>query len=237
MITRKLAGATMVVVGVTLATPAMGQGFSGPYVSAGIGFKSSDFKLSETDGPTATGPGTTQTDSASAKAGGRSVFFGSIAAGWDWNPSGPFVLGFSLFADLGSSTVAETSGTTVTTGPGGTTVTPSSSEIKQKDRFGIYVEPGYEFTPRTVGYAKLGWNRSKYQFSDSDPTLPLSSFSATFNGFAYGVGLKHLMTDRLFVFVEWVQVDYGSKSSTVGTATTTIEPNNSLALIGAGWRF
>lgn len=237
MTMRRLACATMLCVGIAFSMQAMGQGFSGPYANVGIGFKSSDLESSDTFGPVSLGAAGTQSGSSSGSGGGQANFFGSIAAGWNWNPAGPFVLGLGVFADLGSSTVSTSSFTDITTIPGGTFVFAGSGTAKQKNRYGIAVEPGYEFTPRTVGYLKLSWNWSKYEFTDSDTTDPLASFSTTYNGIGYGVGLKHLVTDHAFAFVEWVWVDYGSKSSTVGTATTTIEPGNTLALVGIGWQF
>lgn len=214
-----------IVFGATLsvATTTHAQQFSGPYVNAGIGFKSSTMKFTLVD----TDPADSSTTSGDFL--GHSEFFGSVAAGWNWNPSGPFVLGVGIFADLGSTKAGDVDFTDST----GTT----SSSIKQKNRYGIALEPGYEFNPRTVGYLKLTWNRSKYDFSSNDSTSGFPSVSLDFDGYGYGAGLKYLATDNIFVFAEWMQVQYDDKSVTMGTITNTFKPRNTLGLIGVGWQF
>ena len=239
MSTRRLVCAMLIGVGATLSSQAMSEGFAGPYVDAGIGSRSTQLESTGTFSANL-GPAGTQTGFSSGNGGGQASFFGSIAAGWSWNPSGPFVLGLGAFVDIGSSTVVVSSFSDVTVSTGGTFVFAGTSQAKQTNRYGISVEPGYEFTPRTVGYLKLSWNWSKYEFTDSDPTEPLASFSATFNGFGYGAGLKHMFTDNAYVFIEVQRVMYNSKSSTTATATMTatdtVQPGNTLALIGVGWQ-
>jgi outer membrane immunogenic protein len=200
----QLAG--LALAGFGLSSVAQSQSFNGAYIDAGIGFRGTTANVSV--------PG------ASVDVG-KSSALGSVAAGWSWNPGGGFVLGVGAFANDGGSSAAELSA-------GGDRI-----GLKQKEGYGVSIEPGVEMGQSNVAYLKLSANWAKFEATASASGLGSASTSDTYTGFGYGAGVKHLMNNNMFVFAEWQQVDFQSKD----VNGVTIKPKNTLGLIGVGWQF
>lgn len=205
--------------GCAVSSVAYSQSFSGFYVDAGIGYgaMTSTVEVAEPS------IGSTSLDI------GKSNFLGSLAGGWTWNPGGGFVLGIGAFANLGGSDAAELTSTDST---GTYTI-----GLKQKESYGITIEPGFEVHPGTVVYAKLTAAQAKLEATVSETGFGSASQSETFTGYGFGAGVKHLINKNLFVFAEWQQIQYQSKSWTDVGATLTVKPTSTLGLIGVGWQF
>jgi opacity protein-like surface antigen len=203
---RALRLAGLVVAGFGLSSVAHSQSFNGGYIDVGVGFRGTTANV--------TVPG------ASVDMG-KSGALGSVAAGWSWNPGGGFVLGVGAFANDGSSSAAQLSAGGATLG------------LKQKEGYGVSIEPGVEMGQSNVAYLKLSANWAKFEGAASLSGLGSISTSDTYTGFGYGAGVKHLMNNNMFVFAEWQQVDFQSKD----VSGVTIKPKNTLGLIGVGWQF
>lgn len=112
----------------------------------------------------------------------------------------------------------------------------SDTVIKIKRSIGISVLPGYQFTPATLFYGRLGVTNSTIQVNTSD--ISLENFSKQRNGFRYGLGIKQNITDRLAVRMDYSRIDYNTINTgtfdPVGKVvkTTQMTPNQQLIEFG-----
>jgi opacity protein-like surface antigen len=189
------------------SSAAFGAGsFDGFYVGAGLGLRGTSSKLSE--------PSTgTQIDGI-----GTNDIFGSFLAGYSFSPDGGFNIAGNVWYELGDATTHVDSAA-----PG------ASVDYKLKNTFGLSIEPGWYLGTDTLSYLKASYARTEGEFSGSIPTE-----SKSFNGFGYGVGLKHLMTPNLFVYVEAEQRVYNSETF---SSSVDVKPKETHGIIGVGWKF
>jgi hypothetical protein len=108
-------------------------------------------------------------------------------AHYDYAASEQFVLGFGATADSGKL-------------PFGIWQ-PSNIEIQMKDRYSVYVAPGYTLNDSTLLYGKLAYITAIV----SDPR------ASELPGVGYGVGLKILAGSHLFYQVELSGTDYAKR--------------------------
>ncbi len=111
---------------------------------------------------------------------------------------------------------------------GSASMSGSSYELKVKDMYSVYVEPGYAVSNNALLYAKLSMLSAK-----GEERLNSFSGSETFSGTGFGAGFRHLLNKNLFVQVEFQQMNFDSK--TVGTAS--YKPSATMAAIGLGYKF
>jgi outer membrane immunogenic protein len=92
----------------------------------------------------------------------------------------------------------------------------SQTVIKLKNTIGISVLPGYQFSPDTLFYGRLGLTNSTLQVNTSD--ISLANFTRKKNGFRYGLGIKQNITNRLALRMDYSRITYN------GTNTSTFDP-------------
>ena len=137
-------------------------------------------------------------------------FIGQIAGGWSqsfgqWNLAG------SAYYVIGDQEAGRI----------------NNVDFKGQDTWGISIDPGYYFTPKTLGYVKLGYIQTTGKASGG------ISGDETFNGYAYGLGLKYAYTPNLYGVVEVQQAEFEDK--TIGGVK--FEPNGFTAIVGVGYKF
>ena len=189
--------------------------FSGFYLSGGIGQKSTTME----EGISVTG------GSGSVKIGDTS-FFGQFGGGYSFAPSQDFRIGLGAFVDAGDGKAGDLS-----LSAGGTTV---SGSLKETRHYGMSIEPGFVIGKDTVAYGKLMYN---WATGESGNNVGLTTTSQKFSGFGYGLGLKRMVNSNVYLYAEWQQTDYDTKTITNGTATTTLKPKQTLGLFGIGMTF
>lgn len=114
-----------------------------------------------------------------------------------------------------------------------------SSSRTLKNTYGISVEPGFNFTPNTLGYFKLAWVNSQqnmiatYTIGDGQ-----SSFNQTrtVNGFGYGVGLKQMLTGNIYLAIDAIGVSYSS-ASYGGNGSIKSQPSQVMGFASVGYKF
>lgn len=89
----------------------------------------------------------------------------------------------------------------------------TSSTLKINNSFGISVLPGYQFSPTTLFYGRLGYANGKIRQITSDTSL--ANFSERKNGFRYGLGIKQNITEKVALRMDYSRIDY----SPINTAT------------------
>jgi opacity protein-like surface antigen len=140
-----------------------------------------------------------------------------------------------------------------------------SYNISYKDHYAAYIMPTYLVNNSTGVFAKLGYHKQKGSLNylntqtvnasnpsvveaaeDPTGTTPAryvsgeftASGSKNFEGWGYGLGLKTLLTDNLFLQIEAEFIDYKSKSIT-GTddLVYNFKPESLAGTISVGYKF
>ena len=157
---------------------------------------------------------------------GRSSFWTSLGAGWRMDGGG-WVAGVGAYYDFPKVTITDGN------------VQSLSTKVEQKFRYGIRGDIGWNPAPPTVIYGILTWNWAKVDASFSQPAVGSSSFSNTHTGFGYGAGIRHMLPGNWYVYAEWQQIDYNGKGGNFSGTTTNInvKPENTIGLIGLGFKF
>ncbi|WED43551.1 outer membrane protein [Legionella cardiaca] len=78
---------------------------------------------------------------------------------------------------------------------------------------GISLLPGYFLSESTLFYGRIGYANGRLKISESDPTIR----SATKNrsGIRYGLGIRHALTPRLTLMMDYSQINYQSITGSV----------------------
>lgn len=104
-----------------------------------------------------------------------------------------------------------------------------SSSSKLTNQYSISLVPGYAFDKTTLAYAKVGYANAKVKslFDGGD--------SDTFNihGFVLGLGVKKLISDKMFAFGEVNYTGYKDKSFPDGNVNVSSYSGN----VGLGYKF
>ncbi len=174
-------------------------------------------RASTTEVRDALGPGSFSTDQ------GEREFAGSLRAGWrgDMGMQG-MNFGLSAFWIPGG----EEAGRTLIPG--------SSIELRQWEHWGVGAEAGWKPAESTTLYARLEWHRAEFALRTITPTLNVRD-EKRLDGWGYGFGVRHMIDQHAYVFVEWQQVEFERRR--FGPFNARYRPHNTIGLIGAGWRF
>lgn len=118
-----------------------------------------------------------------------------------------------------------------------------SGTVKLQNTWGIAVEPGWNFTTSTLGYAKLAWVNSTYKgnlsadvSNFSDPTRNASSAvygSKNLNGFGYGLGIKQMLSTNVFAGIDVMGVSYQSYTN----YNVSAKPTEWMGFASIGYKF
>jgi opacity protein-like surface antigen len=202
------------------SSPALAGGFDGPFVQAGVGFASTKATVDFESWFNAD----TSHDSVN----------GQLAAGYS-KAFGRFNLGATAYyvvgeQDAGKTTQAFDELETDTIG------------LKLKQTWGLTIEPGYNFTDATLGYAMFGYAQSKGSWKFDRPLFQ-DSFSGdmTFSGFSFGAGVAHNFTSNVYGYVEVLQTNFGKEKVMVTAGdsqyTDSYKPKSLTGFVGIGWTF
>jgi hypothetical protein len=213
---------TVAMLATTAATPALSQSknFAGPSISLSGAFVAGDVKTTVDDG----------TDSASATAGKSSIIPGvDLSYGIPLNNN--FLLNLGATYDLDTTTLA-----TASAFLGGETYT---EKVTLKDHFSLYIQPAYAFSSSSAVYGKLSYNFAKGSLKETGTDLGEFTLSRDIEGFGYGVGLKSLLTNNLYVQVE-AGIDKYDKETGRDTANDinySFEPKVVTGKVNIGYKF
>lgn len=102
-------------------------------------------------------------------------------------------------------------------------------EMKGKDMYSLYIEPGFVLGNSTLAYAKVAYLGMKGEASATGA----ATFSDNFDGVGYGIGIRTMLDKNLFAQVEFMQSDYSAKTYSGGT----YKPSATTGTIGIGYKF
>lgn len=132
--------------------------------------------------------------------------------------------------DMGSKFILSVGGTySLTEGKAGSaSASGNTYELKLKDLYTLYIEPAYAISNNSLLYAKLAAASAK-----GEERLNAASGTETFNGTGFGAGFRHLLDKNVFVQVEFLQMNFDSKSA----SGTSYKPGAVTANFGLGYKF
>ena len=104
----------------------------------------------------------------------------------------------------------------------------NSFEMKGKDMYSFYIEPGVTLSNATLIYAKLAYLGVKGEITGSGITA-----SENFDGVGYGAGIRAKLDRNLFLQVEFAQSNFNSKT----IQGASLKPSASIGSIGIGYLF
>lgn len=188
-----------------ITSSAFAGGFDGPFVQASLGWAKSETKVEDLKW-------------------NDSALVGKLAAGYG-HSFGAFNLSANVFYILGDLKSGDKKYTLYNGNTG--TIT-----AKGTNTYGVSVEPGWNVSESTLAYAKLSYVHTKGKISEVDVSggiAATTTLSTGFDGFGYGVGVKHKFSQNLFGLAEIEQIDFQSKND--------FKPNTLGAYIGVGYKF
>lgn len=145
-----------------------------------------------------------------------------------WNGSVQVAYGFALSPSSvvsvgGTYALGNSKGGSIGMGDG-------SAEIKVKNAYSVYVEPGFLLNDKTLAYGKLSYQAAKGALAVTGE----SEESKSIKGTGVGVGVRTMLDKTSFIQVEFNQVGYGS----VDIANAgSLKPKATVGTIGFGMKF
>lgn len=155
-------------------------------------------------------------------------------------------LAASLFYVIGNQKAGDGGKATAWT-EGVTQMSESSMSVRKlQNTFGVSFEPGFNFNQETLGYLKLAWVNSRLNmvntYSLTDPSISVSGAMAEFNqtrtvnGFGYGIGLKKILMNNVFLAVDAMGVAYNTVGFG-GNGSIQSQANQVLGFASIGYKF
>jgi outer membrane immunogenic protein len=194
-------------IALALCTPAafaQTQAFEGPTVAMNLGLYSNTTELSS---------GTDRLNGLGATTQGANI---QGAWGWVVSPSWVFSVGGSY--NLNDQSAGEISGT------GG------GLNVKRKNAWSIYVEPGIKVSEQTLVYAKVGYENATLRAEGAG-----SSSEKSMDGAGYGLGIRTMLDKNLYLQAELKQLFYSS--ATFAGQATDFKTQATEGLFGIGYQF
>ena len=112
-----------------------------------------------------------------------------------------------------------------------------------KNRYGIFLSPGYAIDDNKLAYLKVGYTGQTVNARlTRDPSLVVNT-SKDVSGIMVGLGYRQLLSSNVYFFAEANYLDYGKAEFTIlnlgrtGTYTSSPKSSNFNALVGIGARF
>lgn len=115
---------------------------------------------------------------------------------------------------------------------GWTNSSGTSYELEAKNSYGIALLTGYSIAEATDVYARLGYQRTKFEATYAGPNFDSEIDSDTFGGFRYGVGMETAIGAQTALRLDWSQTRYSSESFDKQWGTRTFDPTESLFQVG-----
>ena len=180
------------------------ESFTGPSVGVDVNMQSMSTKVSGTLGGTATS-GTF----------GESAIAGSVKAAYGFATSDKSVLSFG-----GTYSITDAKSGTVVAGA-------NTVKFLGKNAWNVYLEPGFLAGANTLIYGKAGYASFKGE------TEGVATTPTTFHGYTYGIGIRSMIDNNLYVEIEGLQYKFSSKTF----SGVTYEPSGTQANVGLGYKF
>lgn len=103
-----------------------------------------------------------------------------------------------------------------------------SVDFKGKNHYSIYMQPFYIINKDTGVFAKIGYHSIK-----GEETVDGVSYSKTFSGIGYGLGVKTFVNDNVYLQAEVQWVNYSGET----VQGIKYKPKSTSGIFSVGYRF
>jgi outer membrane immunogenic protein len=104
--------------------------------------------------------------------------------------------------------------------------------------YGVGVLAGYNLTDATSVYGRLGYQRTRFEVSESGTGLDGWSEDDNFSGARFGAGIETSLSSNLALRLDWSQTRYSSETYDLGQGeSVTFDPAESLFQAGVVFSF
>ena len=152
---------------------------------------------------------------------GKQNFVPSVSADYGFATGNSSVVLVGGKYDLGSTTALSISGTN--------NGSVESLTLKEKSHVSLFVAPGMVLNDKTLAYAKVSYETSTGEVAATGS----DTVTSRINGFGWGVGIRTQMSDKIYLNVEAMRIDYSAKSLGSSDAKT----GSTIGSIGISYKF
>ena len=204
--------------------------FEGAYGQLGVGYENNTVSSRVFN---VTGASTFSGSAPSSSGGG---FSGTVGLGYNFSVAPQWLVGIG--ADY-----APTNVTTSTQPVLSCSDCDGTNNYKVKNRYNIYVTPGYEIDKDKLIYVKGGYSNQAITWQPQANVSGVSSLTSNVSGYVAGLGYKQLIDKNIYVFGEGNYYSYsnyntGTLSQSSGkTYAQTQTPSAYQFLVGVGYKF
>lgn len=149
--------------------------------------------------------------------GGPNSQFASVQAAYGFATGKDWILSLGLSYGLGDAKSGEI------------TASGSGYNLKARNIWNVYLEPGVKVNTSTLAYGKIAYSGMKGILTVTNGT----SDSEKFTGWGYGAGVRVMTSPTMYWQVEFVQTNFDSKTDNGLTA----KPSATVGTVGFGMKF
>lgn len=142
---------------------------------------------------------------------------GGVQAAYGFGINDSFVMGLGVTYALGDLRAGSASS-------GGV-----GYELKAKNLYSVYLEPGFVISNSTMAYAKVSYQHTKGEMSLSTGDTQSEDYS----GVGYGAGIRTVLDKNVYLQVEFSQLLFNEKT----TGGLISKPSATIGTIGFGYKF
>lgn len=140
-----------------------------------------------------------------------------IQAAYGFPLGDAFVFGIGASYDFGDLKMGSTSASGV------------GYELKGKERYSVYFEPGFMIANSSMVYAKIGYQGMRGEINSSTG----QSLGDDYFGAGYGAGIRTMVNKNVYLQAEFVQLYFDEKTQNGVRA----KPSATVGTIGMGYKF
>lgn len=112
---------------------------------------------------------------------------------------------------------------------GSTSVSGAGYELKGKDRYSVYFEPGFVVSNSSIVYAKIGYHGMKGEINLSTG----QTYSDDYSGAGFGAGVRTMVNKNLYFQAEFIQAYFDEKTQN----GIRLKPSATIGTVGVGYKF
>ncbi|RFO94807.1 hypothetical protein DIC66_21585 [Rhodoferax lacus] len=142
----------------------------------------------------------------------------NLQGAWGWSLSPSFIVSVGASYNL----------TDVSAGDAGTST--GGFSLKRKNAYSVYLEPGFKVSDKTLAYGKVGYENANMQGEVAG-----RSGDKSIDGIGYGLGLRTMLDNNLYLQAEVKQIYYSS--ATFPGQSTDFKVHATEGLFGVGYQF
>jgi len=102
-------------------------------------------------------------------------------------------------------------------------------DVELEDHWSVYIEPGYKFTDKWLGFAKLAYHDGDANYRDS----LAGNGTTSVNGIGYGIGVAYAYSRNIEARLEYQEIDYDRERVNLSTGELDVSEFS----VSIGYRF